>query len=398
MGKGLLIIVAAAIIGGGILLAQSAQMAAHGDNKQSEYEVELIARDLARSGMSFAASELHRNREETGAVIEAAINDLYSDPISYRGGTYHVTAEDLGSRRMKVTSTGEAQWKSQTIRHELTFYYMPALSVTSMFSALGMLDEPKFTANSFLIDGTDTDASRGAHIPGLGVFPGDYETIMTPTQNKPGQIQGLMPNGELSGSAGESIVEVDPLTSVRQATYIYEQALALLSGMTLPATVESIAPPTGVTSVPIASGAPCPSIPGKTYEVRYEPEVPGHIEVEGCGLLILGGDVDVAAGQGSLEWQGLVMITKPASSDSDPLSVSMHGQVNVDGAFIMLASEEDGAGSVTDGSIDLEIPGNAQIRLDVDAVRKATDLLSMDDSHYGWRVVGSDERTEVVNS
>ena len=103
MGKGILIVVAAAIIGGAMMMYNSQQMTQEMDATLSTgHESQVLARELARSGMNVAVGKAHREWDTAVNTIESHLAS-----IEQEGGSYATSAMQQSPTAidLEVTST-----------------------------------------------------------------------------------------------------------------------------------------------------------------------------------------------------------------------------------------------------------------------------------------------------
>ncbi len=134
MGKGLMIIVFGAVLAGSILAYQQKQTALETTERQTDYEEEVLAREIARSAYNIA----RKLAQAAGDDMDLAIANIngrlqngapnYQGELTgiYQGGNYAAQAFSVDGQNVKIRATG---WFGDAEHIINENYYMPMLTV-----------------------------------------------------------------------------------------------------------------------------------------------------------------------------------------------------------------------------------------------------------------------------
>lgn len=114
MGKGLLIIVFGAVLGASTLMFQQKQTALETTERQTGYEEEVLAREIARSAYNIAKKLLQAAGDDLSEAIANVNGRLingtpdYNGELTgiYQGGNYSAQAFTIDGQNVKVRATG----------------------------------------------------------------------------------------------------------------------------------------------------------------------------------------------------------------------------------------------------------------------------------------------------
>lgn len=292
MGRGIMIVTVGALLGLGSLLFSSLQTRNATDKVTSEYQYNVIARDVARSGLDRGISETQR-----------ALSDVrrsWSD-VDVAGGSYDLEIQEVAYGDFAVQSLGTSGEAEHRIESNLIFEApIPAAVVLS-----GPTIKVGGTGD-FEISGTDRRApSKGA---GNGFLKPAYG-VMVSSGAQATAVQASVDATRLTGQGGDGSVMSGADVAFFESLYTEATGHTML--------VKA--------SEPFASRYGTSDNPKIVY-VNGDFTPAGH--VSGAGLLIVeDGDFIV---DGGFTWEGIVIVRKATIPN---VTISLGPKSQIYGSF-----------------------------------------------------------------
>jgi hypothetical protein len=315
MGRAVLIIAIAAILGLGTMMFSSQQTRIATTKTTGDYEYQVLARDVARSGVDRGLSETKRS-----------LSDVRSswDDVEVAGGEYDLKITEVAYGDMDIASTGVAGMMQHTINSNVIFEApIPAALVVS---------GPTITIDGtggFEISGEDMRMpSRGS---GSGFLKPAYG-IMVKSGDQATTVKMSMDSTKMKGEGGAGSV----ISGAEIAWFetLYAEAAA-------------------------HTGVAHPSAPyGGTYGNATNPSIV-HISGDfnptssfsGAGLLVIeDGNVTINT---DFSWEGIVMIRKATVANMDIL---IGGSAKIYGSLVAYEAITGPVGTSCD-DVPFEIAG-----------------------------------------
>ena len=335
MDKALFLLIAAAMLGATSLMFNSKQSSFEAQAEQSEYQVAVIARDIAESGYDEILSQVKKDKM---AVTRSR------DDVAMLGGDYDQTVTDNMYGDLDIEVAGQVAGVEHTIVSNVIF--------ATPFPGAISLSADEIDANAlgldYAISGLDerapSRATGGGFLrPTVGVVTDDLHEQ---------SIVNAFEGDRVVGSGNEEGGGVPSVEGgIDKAFYeaIYQEA-RFHPGHTL---ISEFSEPS-VRMAQLQSAATSSS-PSNPKVIRIEGDITIDDPVEGHGVLIVeDGDLkiypDVAE---EFRWEGLVMVRKEFV---DSVWVELGENANVHGALVGYGM--NAGGGPTDCDADFDIDGD----------------------------------------
>ena len=309
MGRLVLFIVLAASVGGSILSMATRETASATDAVHTEGQADLLAREIAESGLSLALAEMTRG----GGLADPGLSG-----VALRGGEFSVDFTDLGGDQASVRVAATYGGAVHEIQN--TYRYDPMDAPGPLW-----LDVPYGSgslAGTLTVDGgTDDlpvrlDPRRHADHELESFLPlAPFEQSLGWATSRAGGRYETSPAGAWAGERGLlGDLNVDDTEGLYQAAL---EAFDAADGDA------AIAGPHTVTGAASWGGA------ANVTHIQGGLTVSG--SVSGSGVLVVDGDLVTRPGS-SLTWSGLVIVR----GTGDVLALDLGGTVRVDGAVAVV--------------------------------------------------------------
>lgn len=313
MGNGTFIIVTAAIIGGFIVLFNGQKQSYEMDREISqEHESQILARELALSGMNMATGEAHRNWDAAVQSINSSLSE-----VEQRGGRFEAKATELSSTAMDITVSGHFGTKMHEVRHSIAL----ASPLDAPFIVDAPLVDPTFS-DTFLIEGVDRrPPSTGGSLPPTAMDKPGLTTNLTVVRNHFGKslagnmkrVRGVVDDKGTIGSGSLHLTkdwEVD-------LEALYDEAVNHPDRITLPGSIDGglSGKTLGSSDAPIIAHIPTNAI------------ITG--QVTGYGMLVIDGDVTISD---NFVWEGIVLVR----DETNDLVANYGGEATIYGSLIVM--------------------------------------------------------------
>ena len=340
MGNSALIVVVASVLSGILILLNIQRIDAESSVVQTYLEEEVLARELAHSGLSLVLADMY-----TDAGLSADVN--IQSPIIYQGGKIFVQRynNDFSNRQIDFEVLGEygdAQYLIHSrYRYEVDFPFaiyseVPSMTlITDEQSTLyGGPDDERFYFGT-------SEYERVENLPGLGglvdlnqIESGLNTALDNAWAGLPGEITQV-DILESEDTFSDALPDIDPTQNNPWLEEFYYKTLDRIR----PEDPESgDASYSGFTEF----GAATPDLPdfGSNYSfgqagatailrVNGDMMVRTGSTVSGHGILLVEGNLSVQEGA-FLNWDGIVYV-RPQTTTAN---VSLTGDVNINGAFV----------------------------------------------------------------
>ena len=338
MGNSALIVVVASVLSGIMILLNIQRIDAESSVVQSYMEEEVLARELAHSGLSMVLADMY-----TDAGLSSDVN--VSSPIVYQGGNIYVKRyeNDLANQQIDFEVLGEygdAQYLIHSrYRYEVDFPF----AIYSEVPHLTLITDEQSTLyggpnNERFYFGT-SEVQRVEEQPGLGglIDLGQIEAdLNSALDNAWDGLPGEITQVEVLDSDNtfkDALPDIDPTQNNPWLEEFYFK------------TLDRIRPNDSESGDAFFSGfkefgSANPEIPGSTHSfgqagqtaiLRVEGDmmVRNGSTVSGHGILLVEGDLTVEVGA-ALNWNGIVYV-RPKTTQAN---VDLNGEVNINGAFV----------------------------------------------------------------
>ncbi len=305
MGKGIMLLVVAMLLTGAVLLNNARRSSLESHKRQAKYEDEVIATEIARTGLEIAISKVKKDFENWRSGFSN---------VEYLGGAYTVTVTGPPEGPVVITSTGTMNQASRTLKITLTktaFAFDAALIVHA--SSIS----PSFTGNSFLISGFNEQPPSESSGSVRGPSTHAVKVVSSVLESEFKSAISPLVADNIVGVGGDADVVSDPLQLDVPA--LYQEALSKVEASNV--------------------------YPGGQYtgnQVFGSPEQPGVFvfqgntvftgNIKGYGILVVDGDLSI--GIGNFTWEGIVLLHHEGDTE-----VTLTGNAKVYGAVIIYVEE-----------------------------------------------------------
>ena len=344
MGKALVLILLAAVIGGGALMQSSILSSQATDDTINDHEANLLARQIALSAINIGIAEA---KSDFANASTMAYNH-----VSFRHGLYNLTGSAPAAGIVRLSAAGLIDSAAYFICADLAQGGGGPIESAMIIDATDAVVD--FRGNSFLVSGLDTNppslgglppfnggptAGDGFPVHAVGVPNGSVETIFEDetSSNQEDNVVGMDGNDDVY--SGPSTFDVDAF----YAEAMTQVDTTLTGGM--------------------YNGNDVYGAPNDPWVVHITDDATITGTWEGYGVLIIEGNVNIAAGD--FKWEGIVYVK---GKEGENLDVNLSGGVEVYGALIIQTTEDEDDPDAPQLELDLATTGNASVSYSEDTI------------------------------